>query len=160
MLRILHRLEDGLLVGLLALTIVLGGLQIALRNVFETGIDWVEPMLRYGVLWLGLLGALVASRENRHISIDILSRWLKGRALTASRLLTFGFTAAVCGVLAWHGGRFIALELEYPSGGFAGIPSWVLALILPACFGLMALRFACRAVLQLPALLPGREPKP
>ena len=66
----LHRLEDSLLVGLLSLLIILASAQIFMRNVLDTGIVWIDPLLRVMVLWLSLIGAAVAARELKHIQIE------------------------------------------------------------------------------------------
>ena len=57
-------------------------LQIFLRNVFTTGLAWGDLVLRNLVLWIGFIGATLATREGKHINIDILSRSLlsSGRA--------------------------------------------------------------------------------
>ncbi len=73
----LHRAEDALLVLLLSTMIVLASTQILLRNLFDSGFVWIDPLLRVLVLWLGLIGATVATRNNRHIRIDLLTRFFK-----------------------------------------------------------------------------------
>ena len=56
--------------------IILGGLQIILRNVFHSGLLWADPLMRHIVLWLGCLGAALATTSARHINIDVFSRAL------------------------------------------------------------------------------------
>ncbi|MFT6012233.1 MAG: TRAP-type C4-dicarboxylate transport system permease small subunit, partial [Candidatus Azotimanducaceae bacterium] len=74
--RYLHRLEDSLLVfSLLAMLLIALG-QIVLRNGFDSGVLWAESFARILVLWVAMLGAMVATRENNHISIDAVSRYL------------------------------------------------------------------------------------
>ncbi len=63
-LRIIHGFEDGLLALMVAAMIFLAGSQILLRNLFDTGFAWADPVLRLLVLWVGLLGALAASRTD------------------------------------------------------------------------------------------------
>jgi TRAP-type C4-dicarboxylate transport system permease small subunit len=50
--------------------------QIVLRNGFDGGIVWADSLLRIMVLWIALIGAVVASRDQRHINIDLISRFL------------------------------------------------------------------------------------
>ena len=57
----IHRVEDALLVILLSLMILLAATQILLRNFFDLGFVWADPLLRALVLWLGLIGATVAT---------------------------------------------------------------------------------------------------
>ena len=136
----LHRLEDGILALLLVSMIVLSAVQIGLRDVFGLGISWADPLQRAMVLWLGLLGALAASRERRHITIDVVSRILPTRARAAAGALTNLFTGAVSSVVAWHAGRFVAQEFEFGSAGIGVVPGWLLASVIPFAFAAIALR--------------------
>lgn len=133
--------EDALLVLLLAGMIGLAATQIALRNVFDTGIAWSDPLLRVTVMWVGLLGAMVATRQNEHISIDILTRHLSGRAAPAARAVSALFAGVVCATLSWHGARFVRLDWEAGTIAFAEVPAWLCELIIPIGFGVMAMRF-------------------
>ena len=115
---LLHRLEDGFLALILGLLVLLAPLQIFLRNFFDAGITWGDPLLRVLVLWVGMLGALAASRGRRQISIDVLSHLVAERLRSGVGVVTSLFTAAVCAVVAYHSARFVASEIEY-----AALPS-------------------------------------
>lgn len=159
-LRALHRLEDGVLAFLLGTMIVLAPVQIVLRNFFDADISWGDPLLRLLVLWVGLLGALMASRAGRHISIDVLSRTLSKRATSGARALTSLFTAAVAGVVAYHAGQFVASELQYGGVAFASVPAWVCAAVIPFSFALIAVRHGLRCALEGRALWSGEARPP
>lgn len=154
--RLVHRLEDGLLAVAVVAMVALAGLQIVLRAGFDGGLTWIEPALRALVLWIGMLGAVTASRSGRHIRIDLLTRLLDPRRRHWLQAIGYGFTTAVCAGIAWHAGRFVRLELEFPVNAFAGVPSWAVALVLPLAFGLIGLRYLLATV----ALCRGREPFP
>ena len=144
-LRLTRSLEDTILILLLAAMVSLAVTQIVMRNGFETGISWGDPLLRILVLWVGLCGAIVATREDNHISINILARLLPPWAKLASHIFADLFAASICGILAYHCARFVASEFEYNSIAFGSIPSWVCQLILPISFGIMAVRFLALA---------------
>jgi TRAP-type C4-dicarboxylate transport system permease small subunit len=146
LLRIVVAIEDGLLVGVLSAMIILAGVQIVLRTLFDTGLVWAEPALRMAVLWLGLLGAMVATRGDRHIRVDVLPRWLPPGPRRAVQTLTELFAAGVCGLLAYSSARLVRLDLEYGAAGVGPIDAWVLEAIMPIAFGIMALRFLVSAV--------------
>jgi len=141
----LGMLEDWLLAILVLALVALAGAQIILRNFFDTGLYWADPLLRALVLWTGMLGALAAVRDDKHIALDVLQRFLTPRAQRVSRLLTLGFTAAMCAAMAWYSVGLVTIDLTSGSNAFAKVPSWLIESILPAGFGLMALRFALRA---------------
>lgn len=153
----LARIEDGILVSLLTVLIGLAGTQILLRNLWDTGIGWGDPLLRVMVMWLALLGAMAATRDDNHITIDLCSRLLKGRAAAITRTVTGFVSAVVCLALAWHGMRFVLFEREEQAIAFASVPAWLCELIIPIGFGIMALRFLTGTLAQLPPALR-REP--
>jgi TRAP-type C4-dicarboxylate transport system permease small subunit len=156
--RALHRIEDGLLALLLGGLILIATAQIALRNLFDSGVAWGDPLLRGMVLWLGLLGALAASRGNRQITVDVLSRTLPPRAREGVRALTCSFTALVAGLVSWHGTTLVRVDLEAGSLAFGAIPAWCVELIIPVSFGLIALRYALLGLAHARSLLTGAEP--
>ncbi|MGD8421730.1 MAG: TRAP transporter small permease [Gammaproteobacteria bacterium] len=143
---IAHRFEDALLVVLLAGMILLAAAQILLRNCFDLGLVWIDPALRSMVLWLGLVGASIACRENRHVRIDILSRLFGRRTNLAFQGLVTLFSAAVCLLIAWHGVDWLRYEYQDHLVGFAGIPVWMLEIVIPLSFALMGLRYGFAAL--------------
>ena len=143
------RLEDGIMVLLLAVMIVLAATQIVLRNLFDTGLPWSDALLRILVLWLGLLGAMAATRQRSQIRIDILSRFLPPTARRFGFAFSDLFTAAVCGLLAWFAGRFVMMDYEFGTQAFSGMPAWIAELIIPIGFGIIALRYLVDLVARL-----------
>ena len=141
LIRFLHRLEDGILVSLLLTMIGLAVFQILLRNIFESGITWGDPLIRVLVLWIGLVGAMVASRTDNHIRIDVISRYLPQGLKPYVNLVTPGFTALVCGTMAWYSFQFVRWEYADGLTAFAGVPAWLCESIMPIGFGIMALRY-------------------
>ncbi|WP_260293277.1 TRAP transporter small permease [Sedimenticola hydrogenitrophicus] len=137
---LLRRLEDLLLSLLLTTMILLATGQILLRNLWDYSLAWGDPSLRLMVLWLTLLGAMVATREHNHIRIDLLSRYLPERAGRRVRRLTDGFTVLVCALLAWHAARFVLFEYEVGSRFLDLLPLWPFQLIMPLGFAVIALR--------------------
>ncbi|GIX37972.1 MAG: hypothetical protein KatS3mg127_1211 [Silanimonas sp.] len=155
LLALLHRLEDGLLALAALLLLLLALAQIVLRAGFDAGWSWAEPVSRAGVLWLAMLGALGAARQQRHIAIDALPRLLPAPWRRLVHALSTLAAAAVCAWAAWVGAGLVAAEREFPLVFALGIPSWVPMLVLPAGFGLLALRLTIGAFSVPPP--PGAE---
>ena len=145
LLRALAIVEDGLLVVLLAGLIVLAGAQIALRNLLHTSLLWADPALRVMVLWVGMIGAVVATRFDKQISVDVVSRFMPGRWKAATRVITDLFTAAVSLALAWHSARLLLADREGGTTVFASVPLWACELVLPLAFGVIGLRYLAYA---------------
>ncbi len=153
----LHRLEEAVLALLLGAMIVLASLQILLRGALGSGLAWADPLLRVLVLWVGLLGAVTASREGRQITVDVLSRLLPPRPRAAAGAVTSLFTAGVAAVVAVHAARFVASERAFASVAFSGIPAWWLESVIPFAFVAIALRYLGVAAVNLRALVRGED---
>jgi len=138
---ILHWVEDGILVGLLLLMIGLAVLQIVLRNVFASGIVWSDILVRILVLWVGLAGAMVASRQGNHINIDILNRYLPERAKPVAGIVVQLFTALICTVAAYFSLLFVQMEFADGGTAFGAVPAWVCESIIPFAFAVIAVRY-------------------
>lgn len=119
----------------------LAGLQIILRNVFHSGIVEGEPILRVLVLWIGLLGAVVACRHNRHITIDLLTRHFSDFINSIIKIIIYAFVSFICAVLAFHAVKLVMLDYESATIAFSSIPAWWVELILPFAFSMIALRY-------------------
>jgi TRAP-type C4-dicarboxylate transport system permease small subunit len=129
--------------------ILLGASQIVLRNFFSIGFAWGDGLARLAVLWLGLLGALAASRDGRHITMGALTRLLppKGRIVAGVCADTFG--AAVSGALAWASWRFVSDSREFGDTMLGDFPAWWFQAIMPVAFALIAWQFVAQAVKRL-----------
>ncbi|MAQ99140.1 MAG: C4-dicarboxylate ABC transporter permease [Oceanospirillaceae bacterium] len=152
--RVLHRLEDGILVLLLLSMIVLAGVDILARLLFGGGLVWVTPLLRVMVLWVGLAGALVATRTREHIAIDLVSRLAPPAFSRFINVVTLAFAATVCVLIAWHSTIFVNMTREFDDRAFSDLPAWILQAIIPVSFGLMGLRFALQSLMALMGKLP------
>lgn len=142
-LAIIRWIEDGILAVLVLLLVGLAGAQILLRDFFDTGISWADPVMRDLVLWTGMLGALAAVRDDKHIALDVLQRFLPPLAQRLARAVTLLFAAAICGAMAWY--CWVMLRNDLGSAGNGPLPAWLPEVILPFAFALMTLRFIARA---------------
>ena len=132
--------ENTVLVFILFGMILLAGVQIFLRNFLDTSLFWGDEMLRLMVLWLTLAGGLAASRMDKHISIEVLDRFLPGKVQLPIRIFIDLFTASICALFAWHGARFVMASYEFGDTLMKNTPAWMLQIVLPIGFGLMAYR--------------------
>jgi TRAP-type C4-dicarboxylate transport system permease small subunit len=150
-------LETWLIVLLLGGLVALSSLQIVLRNFFSIGFTWTDGLIRLIVLWLALVGALAASREGRHITMNALTRWLPPRfAIIAA--FTADFAAMlVSGSLAWFALSFVRDSREFGDTLLGDVPAWWLQSPMPVLFALMALAFARSAARRVLAPPPRGE---
>lgn len=154
-LRYLARLEDGILIALLSTMIFLAVLQIVLRNVFQSGYTDGDSLVRILVLWVGMFGAVVASRERKHISIDVLSRYFSERVQHIVGIVIDIFVIVVCSLLAFHSARMMMEDYEAGSLAFSTVPTWLMESVLPFAFSMIALRYLMFAWNNIKALRHG-----
>jgi TRAP-type C4-dicarboxylate transport system permease small subunit len=141
----LGRVEKFLVAAMLSTMILLAFLQIILRNVFNTGIAWGDPLVRYLVLWVGFIGASLASKEGKHITMEVFSIWFSGYGSRYLKVIPHLLSAFICGLLTFAGWTFVQNEAQMGGTIFLEIPVWIPQIIIPITFALMTLRFGFRA---------------
>lgn len=141
-LAVLHTAESGFVALLLATMLGFSFLQIILRNLARTGLVWIDPFLRHLLLWIGFSGAALATRLDRHINIDALTRVLSPGGKRVAGVATHGTAAVVCLVLAEATLRVVRDEAAAGTVGFLDIPTWMLQTIMPLACLLMSYRCA------------------
>jgi len=141
--------EEILLAGMVLGMVALGTAQILFRNVISIGLVWIDPLLNHLVLWVALLGASIATRENRHIVIEILPQRLSVSLRHRIKGGLWLFSALVCLLLVYPAIRFI-LD-DYRPGKYlaVGIPLWCSQTIMPFMWLVLGLRFALQGLKDL-----------
>jgi tripartite ATP-independent transporter DctM subunit len=140
--RVACRAEDmAAALALLAMA-ALPVLELLLRSAFGTGIPGNAVYVANLTLWVGFLGAMVASREGSHLTLSTgLERILGRRGIPVAGLVGAA-SAAVCAGLFWSALQFQIAGLPAPSMISGWLPEWALFLVLPLAFGILTLR-AC-----------------
>ena len=141
----LKLIESGLLVGILTAMILLAAYQVLARNFFDTGLMWGESLVRVLVLWITFVGATIAARQDDHIRIDLLTRFIS--ASSNAWLVRFRslFTAVIAGAFAWYSFHFVLLDYQDGIIAFAGVPAWICELVMPLGSAVIGLRYLIRA---------------
>ena len=134
LLRLCDRIETTILSMLLGIMIVLSCMQILLRTFFSSGLLWADPLLRYLVLWCGMLGAVSAAGQGQHIAIDLVGRRLGPRIEPFLDLVVNIFSALTAFGLSWAGWLFLRNEMQFGETSLLSIPSWVWNTIFPLAF--------------------------
>lgn len=90
--------------------ILAASLQAVIRNLSGMEVDWatatlehltwVDPFLQKGTLWLAFLGASLATREGRHIGVDLFPRIAPKKTRALMRTFAGLFAAGVAFFLA------------------------------------------------------------
>lgn len=153
---ILGKIAAAILITLLAVMLFMGFTQVVLRNLFSTSILWGDVFLRHVVLWVAFLGAIVATGEKRHITIDALTKILPARGKKIAAVVTGIASVIVCYFLTDASYRFLIDEMEFGGTLLLDIPRWIFQIIIPLGFGLMMIRFVIRLIYDIADLVTGR----
>jgi TRAP-type C4-dicarboxylate transport system permease small subunit len=147
------------LVFFLFLIFVIAVLQIFLKKI--PGTEFLNSLIKYSVLWAGMISASIATYEGKHIKIDIIGRFAKGRLKQLVLTITGLFGAIVCFIL-FVTFIFYIVKIEYTSSQtspFFNIPRWVLLTIMPYSFFVISLRFAVQAGKRLVYFIKNQIPE-
>jgi TRAP-type C4-dicarboxylate transport system permease small subunit len=146
---------------LISFSVMLGlaALQVILRGVFQTGILWGDVAARQLVLWVGFFGAYLATRENRHFRIDVLTRFLPIRLRLWFNGVSDLFAAVICYLLLRASITFVDVGIDPDATAFLRIPQWAVAMIVPVGFALVMVQFAMRMVVSVESALHGVPPE-
>lgn len=142
--KILRRTEELAASLALAAMVILPLLEIPLRKL-GTGIPGGISIVRHLMLWVAFLGAALAAREGRLLSLATGRLLPEGKLRSGGRLFAAAVAAAVSALFFRAG---IDLVLEERAAGTLitqSLPVWVAQVVLPLSFLLIAARLIWRA---------------
>jgi len=134
------------LVVAFAVMLGLAAVQVFLRGAFHTGLLWGDVAARHLVIWVGFFGAYLATQENKHFHIDILTRFLSQRLRLWFAAFSDLFAAVICYLLMQASLTYLNVGLDSDSTAFLDIPQRTVAMIVPVGFGLIMVQFLLRMV--------------
>jgi len=137
--------ENGLAGAALALMALLPAIEPALRTVFAVGIPGTTGYVENLTLWVAYLGAMVASREGRHLDLSTGMLVLPSNVRTAAKQFVGLLSTAVAAGLFWAAFQFVRSEISEPLRIGGWLPIAAAEAILPIAFGVMTLRFVIDA---------------
>ncbi len=138
------RAEDLALTLVLAAMMVLPLLVVPLREI-GVQIKGQASIVQHLTLLAGMIGAAIAAREGRLLTLSSADLLTRGRWRTLARSGAAAVAATVTLMLAVASWRFVVSERAAGGTVAYGMPLWVVQLVLPVGFGLIALRLLWRS---------------
>jgi C4-dicarboxylate transporter, DctM subunit len=140
----LHGVENWVVAIALLAMVLIPIAEIVLRGTLRVGISGAAAIVQHLTLIVGMLGAALAAREKRLLALSTTT-FLRGRPRIVAEVFAAGFSSAIATFLAIASWQFVAIERE--AGGILvyNIPTWVIQLVLPVGFALIALRLLWHA---------------
>ncbi|MFA5029036.1 MAG: TRAP transporter small permease [Candidatus Methylomirabilota bacterium] len=79
-----NRILEWFMVALIAFQAILLVLSVFFRYVLNSPIVWGDELVRYSLIWMTFAGAALATRDNKHILVDVIDLALPegGRRVT------------------------------------------------------------------------------
>ncbi len=111
--------------------------EIILRRALGTGIEGATPIVQHLTLIVGMMGAAIAAREDRLLSLSNLGSLLKGRAAVAGRVFAMAVAGAITASLGIAAVRFVVEEKGAGAILAYDLPIWFVEAFLPLGFGLI-----------------------
>jgi len=140
---VLYYIEDIFCVAALVLMALFPVLESIARHVFKTGILASSGFTVHLLLFSGLVGGMICTRSETHLSISLVQYIPEGPLRHRLRIFCNLVSAFVSIIIAWSSISFIKIGLDGSMIGF--ISTRVLASIIPIAYGIIAVRFARRA---------------
>lgn len=150
-----HPLGKARALGLAALLTALGYAAVrGLLWIAPNGLVWSQVFALCAMLWVGFIGASIATKEGSHLSLELMEFLWRGRAkVRVGRIGAFA-ASAFCAVLVYLSLLHVRFHHQewVESGRVAGTfeafpaPRFAVFAILPCSLFIMSLRFLGRAL--------------
>jgi C4-dicarboxylate transporter DctQ subunit len=112
-LKILQRLEEGILVLTLTVMCLAAFAQVLNRNIFMRPITWFEELARYCMIYMTVFAAEIGLRDGTQIAVDAVVGKLKGKARQAVGTIATLFLLIFAGILFVNSIYLFQNQLQY-----------------------------------------------
>lgn len=151
--RLLDTITGGLSALLLASMIVMVTWQVISRYLLNDPSTFTEETLRFGVIWLSLIGAAYVTGRGKHMSVDLIKDMLSPAAQRIINIvIQLGFIAFAGAVLIFGGLRAVNIAW-YQTSAVLQVPMGAVYAALPITGVLIVLY----SLLNIADLLVGRS---
>lgn len=143
--RLARLFEEGLINAVLATMVLVALGEIVVRKLFGESIPSALSIVQHLTMWAAFLGALLCTREGRHLSLSTAELLPTGRPREIARVFTHAIAAAVTALFAYASFELVKTEMDSNAKIVGDIPEWVGMAIMPVALALMAVRIILRA---------------
>jgi tripartite ATP-independent transporter DctM subunit len=132
-------------------TLALGGImllplaEIVSRKYLGGGIPGAGPFSQNLTMWVGMLGAAIAARDGKLLSLATGEFLPKNRIGEGAHVLSAIVSSLIATLFTFGGYELVKSDRMAGDIIAIGVPVWISDLVLPFSFGLIALRLVWRA---------------
>ena len=144
---------QGLLVVVFAVLVVDVIWGVGSRYILGSQASWSEELARLLMVWLALLGAALACREDRHLGLDVVVRTWPPEVQRIGRLFVyFAIFFFSAGVMFWGGWQLVSQRFAsgqtLPALGIAKAWFYLALPVSGALIALFAVESFCRTFVE------------
>lgn len=151
----INRIFENLIYICMAALIVVVTVQITSRSLF-TATSWSEEMSRFLLIYISLMGAACAFKNNKHISIRLFHDKLSPRAGRVFEIVV-GVLCVVFFILMLRYGVNLILNQRYQVSGTMKVPIQYIYIAIPVTTGVMLLQGIQKLAKDVWTLIKGGE---
>ena len=145
MLRLLHGFEGGVLVAAFLISMLLPLVDALGRPFGGFSIPGSATYRAQLTLWLAFLGGLLATREQRHLTLSTAEAIGHAKVRGWARLFSMSVASAACAVLSYSAVGVVMADRTQGEKLTFGLPIWISECVMPVALALIAVRLAWRA---------------
>lgn len=138
------RIEAWAVVAISLLMVLFPTVETILRR-FHVALPGSAEYTRHLTLWIGFIGALIATATEKHLALSTIDLLPEGRPRIAARIYGHFVSAAVSAILGYASLKLVLVSRASIDTLPGGIPKWWSELIMPAALAVMAVRFALKS---------------
>lgn len=130
-----------LVIGVSVMTLVVF-FDLLFRELFDGGFIWAKELAAFLMIWVGFVGASLATKENKHLVVGIPEKLFPKKVLPYVSLFVNVIVFAVTIFIAYLGFNYVSETRELGETSLVlNIPLWIVQIIIPASLVIIAFRF-------------------
>ena len=141
----INRSENLLTIGVFSILTIFPAVEIFTRLLGRPGIPASPILVQHMTLWIGFIGAVLATRQNKLLSLTRDPLFSPDSVLSNGRWIAKNISFVIIGALFWGSINLVMIEYNYPIQISPGIYRWVIQLIMPIGFLLIGFQILIKS---------------
>lgn len=113
-----------------------------LRETVASGFIWAKELAAFLMIWVGFIGASLATKENKHLVVGIPEKLFPKKILPYVSLFVNIVVFGVTLLIAYLGYEYVSETKAFADTSLVlKIPLWIVQVIIPASLIVIAFRF-------------------
>ena len=141
----INRSENLLTIGVFSILTIFPAVEIFTRLMGSPGIPASPILVQHMTLWIGFIGAVLATRQNKLLSLTRDPLFSPDSVFSNGQWIAKNISFVIIGALFWGSINLVMIEYNYPIQISPGIYRWVIQLIMPIGFLLISFQILIKS---------------